>query len=389
VSLFRNRALSFPSAGSMVAERTGRRLIRKTVSRNEAMHHSAVWACLRLRADLISTMPLDVYRRINGVQVEQAKPPVLIVPGGKRVDWIEWCYSTQLDLDSVGNTVGIITARDGLGLPAVIELADIDEVTFVGKGSKLTKIRVGKDVYDPEQIWHEKQFTKAGCPIGLSPIAHAAMSIRGYLSAQEFAAEWFDNSTVPGGHLKNTAKTLNRKQALKAKASFKAAVSSGDVWVSGNDWEYNMLAAKASESAFLEEKQFSVADVCRFLGVPADMIDATTGGSSITYANITQRNLQLLIMNLGPALTRRESAISRGLLPQPRYVKFNRGALLEMDLKSRYEAHGLAIEKRFLAPSEVREHENLPPFTDEQITEFAVLFPNKASTPAPPQGSTT
>jgi phage portal protein BeeE len=48
------------------------------VTPDSALRHSAVWACLRLRADLVSTMPVDVFRRVNGVQVEVPKPPVLI-----------------------------------------------------------------------------------------------------------------------------------------------------------------------------------------------------------------------------------------------------------------------------------------------------------------------
>ena len=374
MSLFAKRT----SSSTLLAERTAARTGSSTarVSRSDALTHSVAWACVRLRADLISTMPVDIFRRVAGVQMEQAKPPIFITPDGQ-VDWVEWCYSTQVDLDSVGNAIGIITARDGMGLPSVIELADINEVTFKGKGSRLARVRVGQTWYEPEQVWHEKQFTLSGSPIGLSPIAHAARSIGGYLSAAQFAADWFGNSTVPGGHLKNTAKRLNKAESAAAKESFKATVAAGDIWVSGNDWEYSMLSAKASESAFLERMQYSDAEVCRFLGVPGDMVDVETSTGSVTYANVTQRNLQLLIMNIGPAIVRRETAWSRRLLPNPRYAKLNRGALLEMDLKSRYEAHGTAIDKRFLAPSEVRELENRPPFTAEQEAEFARLFAPK------------
>ena len=52
---------------------------------------------------------------------------------------------------------------------------------------------------------------------------------------------------------------------------------------------------------------------------------------AITYANISQRNLQFLIMHLGPAVGRREDAFSRKLVSNPRYVKLNTDALLRMD----------------------------------------------------------
>lgn len=377
------------TASELLEERT---LLRSgssaRVSRDQALRNSAAWACLRLRADLISTMPVDVYRRMNGVQVEQSKPPVMITPGGKEVRWMQHMYSTQVDLDSVGNTVGVITAIDGLGLPARIELANMDEVTFIGKGSKITKYRIGSTEYDPPQIWHEKQFTVSGVPVGLSPIAYAALTLQTSLSAQQFAHDWFTNSTTPGGHLKNTAKVLKRPEAARVKESFKSAISTGDLWVSGNDWEYNTLAAKASESQFLETQKASVADICRYLGVPGDMIDAETATGAITYANVTQRNLQLLIMNIGPAIARREEAISAGMLPQPRYIKLNTSALLRMDIKSRYDAHKVAIDARIYPPSRALDMENMAPLTPEEKAEFAELFPAKSTTPAL-QGSTT
>ncbi|WP_165872984.1 phage portal protein [Nocardioides jejuensis] len=350
------------------------------MTREQALRNSAVWACQHLRADLTSLMPVDVFRRVGGVQIEQNKPPVIVAPGGDDCRWMEWSYSTTVDLDSSGNTVGVIVERDGAGLPKVIELANIDEVSFIGKGSKIHKVRIGRTEYDRYDIWHEKQFTRAGLPVGLSPIAHAAWSIAGYLSAQEFAQDWFSNSTVPGGHLKNINKELNKGEALVVKENFKASIQSGDVWVSGNDWEYKMLSAKAADSAFIEMMDASLSDICRYLNVPGNMIDVPTKGSSVTYANLTQDNLRLLTLNMGGSLRRREEAISHGLLPNPRYIKFNRGVLLEMDIAARYSAHKSAIDARWKVPSEVREDENLPPLTPEQLAEFAVF--SKAPSPS-------
>lgn len=385
-----NSRVASMTAQELIAEREGYRYGRSSrrVTRKKAYQHSAVWACLRLRADLVSTLPLDVYRDRDGIPNPQAKPPVLTAPDGAKMLIDEFLYSTQIDLDSVGNTVGIIKAYDGLGLPARIQLVNIDEVAFRKATGKPMKVHIGGDVYDYDQVWHERQYTRSGLLVGLSPIAYAAMSINAHLSAQEFAEDWFNNSATPSAHFRNTAKVLKAGESRRIKARFVESIKNGEPLVTGKDWEYSMLGAKASESGFLEQQQYSITDICRFLGVPADMIDAAPGGSSITYANITQRNLQLLIMNLGPAIRRREVAFSTRLLPKPRYVKFNRGALLEMDLKSRYEAHGLAIEKRFLAPSEVRALEDRPPFTEEQEAEFARLFPSKTPTPqvTPPQG---
>lgn len=377
MSLFR-RELTFPDAGQLIADRLGGRS-RTRVTSDTALRHSAVWACRRLRGDLVSTMPLDTFRRMDGIDVEVPKPPVFVNPGGDSVDWCEWAYSTQDDLDALGNTVGVITAFGGDRLPQRVELVPNEEVSIKGRGSRIESFKIAGEKYDPSQIWHEKQFTRSGLPVGLSPIAYAAMSIGGYLSAQEFARDWFSGGGIPAARLKNTAKTIDPEEAARVKERFHATIGTGDLFVTGKDWEYDTIQAKASESAFIEQMKFSVSDICRFLGVPGDMIDAEVSSGSITYANVTQRNLQLLIMNLNPVLRRRETAFSNRLLPKPRFAKFNRGALLEMDLKGQYEVHKLGIDGRFIAPSEARGLLNRPPFTAEQLAEFSIF----SKTPAP------
>jgi HK97 family phage portal protein len=379
--LFKHRDL----AAVEIVERS-RGLVAGTANVNaeNAMRHSAVWACLRLRADLISTMPVDVFRRSGGVQVEVTKPSLLVTPDGVS-DVTEWLYSSQVDLDRYGNAYGVITAKDAAGKPMKVDLVSAGEVSVRAKGSTITKYRIGRTEYDPSMVWHERQFTVAGLPVGLSPISYAAMSIGGYLSAQQFALDWFTNGAGPSGHLQNTQKTVAPGEATTVKERFKAAILNRDVFVSGSDWTYNPLVAAANDAAFLDEMKFGVADVCRFFGVPGDMIDAESSSGSITYANVTQRNLQLLILNLGPAITRREKALSAAL-PAPRYVKFNTDALLRMDPSGRAAVIKQAIDGRWLTPDEARELEDRQPLTPEQESQFDRLFGSRTQAQAPTTG---
>lgn len=380
--LFQRRTWGGLQAADYIPDRMSSRTAKVQVTPETALRSSAVWACLRLRADLISTMPVDTFRRLpDGTQVETTKPPVLVNTGGERVHVTEWLYSTQFDLDRCGNAFGIVTARDGAGLPARIELVPASSVVVRGSGGHVTKYVIDRDEYDPRDVWHERQFTVAGFALGLSPVANAAMSIGGYLSAQQFALDWFAADANPAGTLKNTAQTITPAVAQEARERFKVAVANRDLFVTGADWEYTPASADASQAAFLEQMKYGVTDVCRFFGVPADMIDAEGSSSAITYANVTQRNLQLLVMNLGPAIIRREVALSN-LLPRPRYVKFNTDAILRMDPTARTQAILARVAGKTLAPSEARELDNLPPFTEEQLAEFDRLAP-KSTTPTP------
>lgn len=344
------------------------------VNPDSSLRHSAVWACLRLRADLVSTTPLDVFRRVAGVQVEMPKPPVLVTPDGSGIE--EWLWATQFDLDRYGNCFGIITQRDGLGLPSRIELVPAGGVTVRTKDGVITEYWIDGKRYDPRDVWHERQYRAPGMAVGLSPIAYAAWSIGSYLSAQEFALAWFSSDAAPAGHLRNTLKpTIERTEAAEVKERWKQAISGRDVFVTGRDWEYTMHAVPANSVMFLDEMKYGVGDVCRFLAVPGDLIDAESSTGSVTYANVTQRNLQLLVMNLGPVYVRRERALS-GLTTGPRFVKFNTDALLRMDPEARSAKLVAEVAGRLITPTEARELDNRGPFTDADYAEFDRLFGN-------------
>jgi len=380
VSLFRRRDYAGQTADQMIPPRPGMGGGSPVVTNETALRHSAVWACLRLRANLISTMPVDLFRKVEGIQVEVPKPTVLITPGGDKVKMPEWMYSSQFDLDRAGNTVGLITARDGLNLPARIELVPSSDVTVRMRKGKLT-YRIAGTTYQPDEVWHEKQYTVPGLPVGLSPVAYAAWSISEYLSIQQFAMDWFRNGAVPSAHLKNTAKTITPSVADETKQRFKAAVQGRDLFVTGNDWDYEMIQAEQAGADWIAAKQFGIGDIARFFDCPSDLIDASVSGSSVTYANMTQRNLQFLVMSLGPAVSRREDALS-DLSSRPRFVKLNRNSLLSMDPQTQASVISTRITSRTLAPSEARALYDLPPFTEQQKAEFDRLF-GKGTTPTP------
>ena len=385
MSLFsrKERLFGIANAGELIPARMSSTGGSVPVTNDTAMRHSAVWACLRLRGDLVSTMPVDVYRRVGDIQIEMTKPPVLVNPGGERVDICEWLYSSNVDLDRAGNAIGLITERNAANLPQRIDLQPIDVCTILEKKSGEIKYRIDGKVYPADQVWHERQFTLPGLPVGLSPVAYAAWSIGQYQSAQKFALDWYGTGGVPKGHFKNTELTqIGEDVANAAKVRFKSSIEGNDIFVSGKDWEYNPFQAEAVGADWLEAQKYGIGDIARFFGCPGDLIDAAVSSGSITYANITQRNLQFLIMHLGPAVYRREKALSK-LLPAPRYVKLNTSALLRMDDQTRAQVLKLKIEARTLAPSEARELDNQPPFTDEQLAEFDRLFgPPKSAPPS-------
>ena len=343
------------------------------------MRHSVVWAAIHRKASLISSMPVDVYRKRDGVAVETPKPPVLVSPWsyaeGHPESIAEWLYSSQVALESYGNSVGIIHARDSLGLPAQIELIEPEQVCFTVRRRRIIEYRIHGEVVPSANIWHERMY---GAPVGLSPIAHAALTLYGAEMAAQFAAAWFGGDAIPNAIMRNAEKTVSDAAADVVKARFRASVATGDLFVIGKDWEYNPIQAKAVESAFIDMMDLSDVQLCRFFGVPAAEVDVAVKSSTINYANIQQANLQLLVKHLGPAVDRREDALS-ALTSRPRFVKLNRSSLLAMDDETRANVNKILIDSRVKTPSEVRAKEDLEPLTAEQIAEFHAVFgnPNK------------
>lgn len=353
------------------------------INDDSALRHSAVWACLRLRANLISTFPIEVYRRAEfGLpHVRIPSPQVIIMPGGGTVDYMEWMYSTQFDLDRAGNSIGIIHSVNGYGLPNEIELVPLSWTSVNIVDNQLVEYYIRGKPYSPRNIWHEKQYTVAGFHLGLSPIMYAAWSISEYLSIQDFALSWFTSGGIPRSHLQNTVQaTLSDTQAENIKARLKESVHSGDALVTGKDWTYNLVSPEQTGMEWIEARRLGPSDIARFFDVPADLIDSAVAGSSITYGNIVQRNLQFLNYSLGPAIIRRENSLNK-MLPNRQFVKMNTDSLLRLDPMTRAQMINLRVAGRTLGLDEARLLDDKPPLSPEQVEAFHEMWPPAPSKP--------
>jgi HK97 family phage portal protein len=365
------------------------------VNEDTALRNSAVWACLRMRADLISTFPVNVFRMVrqgdgSSVPVSVPTPRVLASPDGPGSLWPQWCFASQWDLDRTGNSIGLITERDGNGLPTVIELQSATSVSvLMNYRKKIVGYRIAGNIYDPADVWHEKQFVVGGFPLGLSPVAYAAwQALSRAMTIDQFAIGWFAGGGVPRARLRNLNKPIPGAEADVVKEAWLASIATGEPFVHGTDWEYDLLQANEAGSSWLDAQKAGVVDVARYFGCPADLIDAAvTGAARITYANVAQRHVQLLVLNIGPAVVRREAALST-LVQAPRYVKLNTKALMRLDPLTQAQMLDLLVRGKQLAPSEAREFDDRPPFTQAQIDELDHFFPPTAPplAPAPVDG---
>lgn len=356
------------------------------VDTDTAFRHSAVWAAVRLRADVVSTLGLYCWKDLpDGSRRRVNLPHVLINPSGNQVDITEWLYSSQVSLDLRGNAYGKIMSRDGFGRPSQIELIHPDNVAVRQAASGEILYYIKGVEHKAVDIWHERQNTLPGQVLGMSAIAYAAWSISSGLSAQRFGLDWFRNGAFPSGHLKNLAKSLQAKEAEAVKERFSASVAAHQPFVSGADWDFKSLTINPNESQFLETINASTDDVARFFTVPAEMIGGGKSGSgtSLTYANVEQRSLDFLIYHMDPTFVRRERALSR-LVADGTYAQVDRDGLFRTDKLNRFKSLHLAVNARIITPDEARLEDHRPPLTQADWDQFAQI---PSATPALAEGS--
>lgn len=358
---------------------------KPAVTSKLAMSQSVIWAAMNLHAALESMFPVDVMGEVDGIKVNRPTPPVLVFPSeyaeGHFDTIADWLYATRMSLQGWGNVFGEITQINSNKLPARIQLVPAEDVTLKISNRRIVEYRFGRTVYPGDRVWHERGALLPGIPVGLSPIAYAMLTTRTSAAARQFADDWFGNSGYPGGHLKNTAKTLKDGESRGVKAKFRRDVAAGDLFVTGSDWTFTPIQAKAVEAGFLEAMNHTDVELARFFNTPANIIDvASTGSARITYANITQANLDFMVSRMGPNLKRRNDALTL-LTPKPQFVRLNPSAFLAMDDLTRTQLLRSRIESRMLTPDQARHLEDQPALTEDDYAQFDRLFgnPNKTT----------
>jgi HK97 family phage portal protein len=360
----------------LLRRRAGARYAGVSVTPDTAKRHGAVFACTDLIATLISTLPVHEFRKSAEARQQLPDPPIISAPDGGEVPATAWRYMVLESLLLRGNAYGLILAWEN-GWPSRIRMVHPDSVTVrqEGRNGPVSFRLEGTPVtrYQPlgdgnkGQLWHVPAYVVAGCPVGLSPINYARLTIALGLAAQQFGAQWYEDGAHPTALLQaeDPQNQINPTAAQLIKDEFlEATHGSREPVVLPHGLKYLPISVNADESQFLDSIGASVVDVARFFRVPPEEIGSSSG-NSMTYANIESRGIALLSRCIGPWITRLEEALT-ALRPRPRYIKINPDALLRTELLTRYRAHGQAIRDGWKSVDEVRLLEDLAPLPDGQ-----------------------
>jgi HK97 family phage portal protein len=333
------------------------------VSDRTALQLVAVYACVRLLADSVASLPLDVYRKSDNVRAEVSPTPRVIKQPNSDLTPFEWKFQTVTSLAMRGDSFDVITGRDRLEfatelLPVHPDIVEVEPDRNTGKPA----YKVNGERVPSADMVHIRRFSLPGALTGLAPIEQARQGIGLGLAAERYGARWFGDSANPSSVLE-TEQDLTDAQVLRNQKSWvqshggrrHPAVMSG-----GLKWK--QISITPNESQFLETRRFQRSEIAMLFGVPPHMIGDTEKSTS-WGTGIEQQSIGFVTYTLRPWLTCIESALSK-LLPRGQFVRFNVDALLRGDTKSRYEAYTQARNAGWLNVDEIRELEDRAPIPD-------------------------
>ncbi|MDX0141081.1 phage portal protein [Sinorhizobium meliloti] len=334
---------------------------------------SAVWACVNLLAGTIASLPLMVYRTNSRGERTLARdhPLFRILHDSPNFDQTAtdfWEFSSA-SIELWGNSYAAIE-RNGGGRIAALTPLRPDSVSVRRLENGNLEYRWTMDgenhVGSDRAILHIRGF--GGDPLGGMSTLHFGRHAFGLARAIDRAAA----GTFSNGMIAQTALTFERwltdeqRNLAETKLSEKyvGAKNSGRPIILEGGTKIDVLSIKPEDAQMLESRGFSVEEVCRFFGVPPFMVGHTQKVTSFG-SGLEQQVLGFQKFTLRRRLKRIEQALEKQLLtPAERAagltIEFNLEGLLRGDSTARAAFYQSALANGWMTINEVREKENLP-----------------------------
>lgn len=344
----------------------------EVVTESSVMALSAVWACANLLSGTISSLPLMVYRTVDGVRtVDRAHPLYRMLHNSPNFDQtaVDFWQFMQASLEFWGNayaqkvkTNGIVTAL----IPVSPKLMTVERAT--SGQIRYTWTFDGQNYEESDvNMLHIRGF--GGNPLGGMSTLHFGRNAFGLARATDRAAgSTFKNGLRPSGALTFDAflSAENREIAeTKLVEKYVGSINAGRPLVLEGGTKWQQLTINPEDAQMLESRRFSVEEICRFFGVPPHMVGHTENSTS-WGTGLEQQTLGFQKFTLGPRVRRIEQALSKQLLtPQDRAngvtIEFSVEGLLRGDSAGRASYYQTMTQIGAMTINEIRALENLPP----------------------------
>ena len=340
------------------------------VTPDTALHSSAVYACIKILAETLASLPLHVYRReVRGGRAKASDHPLYSVLHDRPNAWqtsYEWRSLMQGWVSLRGESYAeIVPGRRGFvdqlrplrpdRMHFHRQLDDGRLAWFYDGGSQ-------RRVVLQDEIFRVSGLSSDGF-CGLSVVGAARNSIGLALDLEEHGGRFFKNGARPGGVLQHPGRIGD--QAMKNLRDSWSALHGGvgnshrvAILEEGMKWE--SVSMTNEDAQFLQTRKFQLGDIARWFRIPPHMLGDL---ERATHSNIEHSQIEFVTHTLRPWLVNWEQSIKRDLIIEDEVsVEFSVDGLLRGDSASRVAVYHNGIQDGWLNPNEVREKENMPAY---------------------------
>ena len=361
----------------------GRTTSGKPVNERTAMQTTAVYACVRILAEAVASLPLHVYEYQDdgGKKLVHDHPLYYLLHDEPNPEMTSFVFRETLmsHLLIWGNAYAQII-RDGAGrvlglyplLPDKMEVQrdDRGNIYYVySRNSDENPMfkEYGNIKLKAEDVLHIPGLGFDGL-IGYSPIAMAKNAVGMTLACEEYGASFFANGANPGGVLEHPGVLKDPSKVRESWNSVYRGVSNAHkIAVLEEGMKYQQIGIPPEEAQFLETRKFQINEIARLYRIPPHMVGDLDKSS---FSNIEQQSLEFVKYTLDPWVIRWEQSLQRSLLlPGEKgkyFIKLNVDGLLRGDYQSRMNGYAVGRQNGWFSANDIREMENMNPIPDEQ-----------------------
>lgn len=350
----------------------------KTVTVDGAMQLSAVWACVRLLSETVSTLPLRVYKRLPDGSREVARehplyrvlcvrPNAEMTPGRFMLTVVASLAlrgNAFVEKVYIGNRIVALVPL----LPQLMTMKRLSngrlEYTYTEDGKTRT--------FSEKTLMHIRGFGLDGVS-GMMPINMGRDVLGAAMAADEAAAKIFANGMQASGVLTHEAGALkaDQREALRTSlAAFAGSKNAGKLMVLEAGLKYQGITMNPEAAQMLQTRAFQIEEICRWFRVPPFMVGHMDKASSWA-SSVEGQNLHFLTNTLRPLLDNIEQEIIRCLIGEfeadTYYAEFSVEGLLRADLAARREWYASALQNGWMNRNRVAALENMPPIPGGEI----------------------
>ena len=357
------------------------------VTEETAITYTAVWACVKVIAESIASVPLILYRRLDeGDRRERASDEALYgllhdFPNDEMTSMV-WRETMLAHLLLWGNHYSYIERSGGGEIirltpipPQYVTPERTNAPTSNGRREVIYRVTPGETesptILRSSEVLHIPGLSFNGLK-GLSVIAANREAIGLGMAADQFGGAFFGNSARPSGMLvseaplKKEARDRIKEQWNEAHQGTRNAQKTA-VLDAALKWQ--PISINPNDAQFLETRKYQVEDVARVFRVPLVLVQSMEKTTS-WGSGVEQLMIGFVTHTLRPWMVRIEQEIHRKCLNEEQrrslYVEHLDAGLLRGDLKSRYDAYAVGRQWGWLSPNDVRRKENEDPIPGEQ-----------------------